>query len=134
MDIRNKLIDKGLKVTPQRMAILEAIIELGNHPTAENIISYIKKEYPNIATGTVYKVLAVLVDNNLVRKVVTDKDISRYDGFTERHHHLHSPGSDVIGDYIDKELDEMLEAYFKKKKLPGFKIDNFTLHINGRFN
>ena len=42
-EIRSKLIEKGLKVTPQRMAILEAIIVLNNHPTAENIIEYIRK-------------------------------------------------------------------------------------------
>ena len=43
-EIRNKLIEKGLKVTPQRIAILEAIIKLNNHPTAENIIDYIRKK------------------------------------------------------------------------------------------
>ena len=40
-EIRNKLSDKGLKVTPQRIAILEAIIKLNNHPTVENIIDFI---------------------------------------------------------------------------------------------
>ena len=60
-EIRNKLIEKGLKVTPQRIAILEAIIKLNNHPTAENIIDYIRNNHPNIATATVYKVLDALV-------------------------------------------------------------------------
>ena len=42
-EVRNKLVEKGLRVTPQRVAILEAIIELGNHPTADQIIGFIKK-------------------------------------------------------------------------------------------
>ena len=67
-EIRNKLIEKGLKVTPQRIAILEAIIKLNNHPTAENIIDYIRKNHPNIATATVYKVLDALVENELIQK------------------------------------------------------------------
>ena len=74
-EIRSKLIEKGLKVTPQRIAILEAIIVLNNHPTVENIIEYIRNNHPNIATATVYKVLDALVENELIKKVKTDRDI-----------------------------------------------------------
>jgi Fur family peroxide stress response transcriptional regulator len=56
-EIKNRLTGKELKVTPQRMAILEAIYQLNNHPTAEKIIDYIRQKHPGIATGTVYKVL-----------------------------------------------------------------------------
>jgi len=72
-ETRNKLVEKGLKITPQRIAILEAIIKLNNHPTAENIIEYIRKNHPNIATATVYKVLDALVENGLIKKVKTEK-------------------------------------------------------------
>ena len=58
---REKLQEKGLKVTPQRVAIYEAIVKLKNHPTAENVIEYIKANHPNISVGTVYKVLDSLV-------------------------------------------------------------------------
>ena len=68
-DIRNKFAEKGLKITPQRVVILEAIYKLNNHPTAENIIEYIRESHPNIATGTVYKVLETLVENGLIKKV-----------------------------------------------------------------
>ncbi len=133
-DIRNKLTKKGLKVTPQRMAILEAIYNLKNHPTAENIIDYIKKVHPNIATGTVYKVLGALVDNRLIKKVKTEKDIMRYDGIIENHHHLYCIESDLIKDYVDEELDEILQNYFKKKNLQGFKIEDIVLQIKGTFD
>jgi len=52
-ELRDKLFEKGLKVTPQRIAIMEAIIQLKNHPTADNIIDYIRNYHPNIATATV---------------------------------------------------------------------------------
>lgn len=132
-DIKNKLTERSLKVTPQRIAILEAIYHLKNHPTAENIIDYIKKMHPNIATGTVYKVLSVLVDNQLVKKVKTEKDIMRYDGVMESHHHLYCMESDVIKDYVDEELDELLRNYFEKKNLPGFKIEEIVLQVKGIF-
>ena len=72
------------------MPFLEAIVKLNNHPTAENVIDYIRKNHPNIATATVYKVLDALVENGLIKKVKTDKDIMRYDAFLVKHHHLYS--------------------------------------------
>ena len=57
----------------------------------------------------------------------------RYDGVMERHHHLYCSKSDRIDDYRDDELDTMLENYFRKKKIPGFRIDEIKLQINGRF-
>ena len=94
-EIRNKLIDKGLKVTPQRIAILEAIYKLNNHPTAENIVDYIRKNHPNIATATVYKVLNALINNELIRNVKTGKDSMRYDAIMENHHHLYCSESEI---------------------------------------
>ncbi|KPL08696.1 MAG: hypothetical protein AMS26_24180 [Bacteroides sp. SM23_62] len=132
--IRDKLKSKGLKVTLQRIAVLEAINKLSNHPAADNIIEYIRKTHPSIATGTVYKVLDVLVDHGLITKVKTDRDIMRYDGITEKHHHLYCSASDRIEDYMDEELDEMLEAYFEKKRIPDFKIEEIKLQIKGNFS
>jgi len=132
-EIRNKLIEKGLKVTPQRIAILEAIINLNNHPTADNIIDYIRNNHPNIATATVYKVLDALAANELIKKVKTEKDIMRYDAVMESHHHLYCSESDRIEDFIDTELNEMIEKYFEKKKIPDFKIEDVKLQIIGKF-
>jgi Fur family peroxide stress response transcriptional regulator len=132
-EIREKLIDKELKVTPQRIAILEAIVKLNNHPTADNIIAYIRKNNPNIATATVYKVLEALVENGLIRKVKTERDIMRYDAFLEKHHHLYSSDSDRIEDYLDEELNKILSHHFEKKEIPGFKIEDIKLQIIGKF-
>ena len=132
-EIRNRLSGKGLKVTPQRISILEAIYTLNNHPTAENIIEYIRKQHPNIATGTVYKVLDTLIEKDLIKRVTTEKDVMRYDGILERHHHLYCSESDRIEDYNDEELDDLLNEYFNKKKIKDFKIEDIKLQIKGKF-
>ena len=131
--IKEKLKEAGLKVTPQRLAILEAVNNLANHPTADNIIEYIRSAHPGIATGTVYKVLDALVENGLIKRVKTDKDAMRYDGILENHHHLYCAESDRIEDYTDQELDQLLETYFREKGISGFQIEEIRLQIKGSF-
>ncbi|MFZ1527293.1 MAG: transcriptional repressor [Ferruginibacter sp.] len=132
--IRQKLQDKGLRVTPQRVAIYDAIVTLNNHPTAENVIEYIKENHPNIAVGTVYKVLDSLVENNLLKKVKTERDIMRYDAVMSHHHHLYCEETDRIEDYEDGQLNALLDGYFKKRKIKNFKIQDIKLQITGRFS
>jgi len=133
-DIRKKILEKGLKITPQRIIILEAIWKLENHPTADRIIEFIRETHPNIATGTVYKVLETLVENGLIKKVKTDKDVMRYDGIIEKHHHLYCSECDLIEDYKDEELDVLLKKHFKNKKIDGFEIQDIVLQIRGTFD
>ena len=133
-NIRNKFSEKGLKITPQRVVILEAIYKLNNHPTADNIIEYIRESHPNIATGTVYKVLETLVENRLIKKVTTDKDVMRYDGIIENHHNLYYSECNLIEDYRDEKLDKLLQNHFKNKNIKGFKIEDIVLQIRGTFD
>jgi Fur family peroxide stress response transcriptional regulator len=123
----------GLKVTPQRIAVLDAVISLTNHPTAENIIGYIKVNHPNIATGTVYKTLETFTAKGILSRVKTGDDIMRYDAVMIKHHHLYCIESDRIEDYYDDELNNLLEIYFKSKKIPSFNIEDIRLQIIGRF-
>ena len=128
-----KLREKGLKVTPQRIAIYNMVVKLKSHPTAENVVDAIKDDFPSISVGTVYKVLNVLVENNLLKKVKSEKEIMRYDAVLEHHHHLYCNKTDRIVDYEDKELDELVVNYFKKKKIKDFKIEDIKLQITGKF-
>lgn len=132
-DIKNKLIQKNLRVTPQRIAILEAVIKLKNHPTVEKIIEFIKNRYPNIAVGTVYKTLDVFVNKGLLQRVKTDDDIKRYDAISDNHHHLYCQKSDRIEDFYDAKLNRIIDKYFSKRKIPNFEIKNIRLQIVGNF-
>jgi Fur family peroxide stress response transcriptional regulator len=127
------LTDNNLKVTPQRTAILEVIYTLNNHPTADNIVDYLRISYPHIPISTVYKILDVFVKKGIVSKVKTDDEVMRYDFIKEKHHHLYCSDSERIEDYYDKELDKLLENYLKKKPIPNFKIKDIKLQIVGNF-
>ena len=127
------LKNAGLKITPQRIAILDAIKKLDNHPSAEMIIDYIRKTHPHIASGTVYKVLDTLVEKDILTRVKTEKDLMRYEFTKGKHHHLYCSDSEKIEDYVDQELDQLIENYFKDKKIKNFEIKDIRLQINGKF-
>ncbi len=131
-ELKEILAARGLKITPQRLVVLEAL-EKNHHPTADHIISYIRQNHPNIAIGTVYKTLETFVDKGIIQKVKTEKDVMRYDAITEKHHHLYCSESDRIEDYFDDELNNLLADYFSTKQIPGFTIDDIKLQILGRF-
>jgi Fur family peroxide stress response transcriptional regulator len=130
---RNLLTEKGLKITPQRIAVLDALSNLNNHPTADNIIAFIRLHHPNIASGTIYKTLETFVEKGIVKKVKTEKDVMRYDSIIDNHHHLYSSETEHIEDYYDEELDRMIEDYFKKKKIPNFSVEDIKVQIIGKF-
>lgn len=132
-EIIERLKEKGLRVTPQRVAIFEAICKLNNHPKAEHIIQHIQKNHPNISVGTVYKVLDSLVENGLVTRVKTDGDTMRYDPVLDSHHHLYCEKSDRIEDYQDSELDTLIKDHFRNKAIPDFHIKDIRLQITGNF-
>lgn len=131
--LKEVLVSKGMKVTPQRLAMLEALAEMDHHPRAEEIIDFIRQHHPNIATGTVYNILETFVQNGIIQKVKTEKDIMRYDAILENHHHLYCAESDKIEDYFDEDLNILLKEYFKNKNIPDFEIEDINLQIKGKF-
>ncbi|MFO8235165.1 MAG: transcriptional repressor [Bacteroidales bacterium] len=131
--IRDLIAESGLKVTPQRIAVYEALLNIKDHPTAEMIKKYISDQHPSISLGTVYKTLEAFTDKGLIGKVQTESDIMRYDVVRKKHHHLYCKKSNKITDYYDKELNKMLRAYFKDKKIPDFNIEDIKVQIIGKF-
>jgi len=90
------LIDNNLKVTPQRIAILEVIRTIENHPSAEKISEYLRLTHPNISLGTIYKTLDTFFKKGIIHKIHNDNDFLRYDAITKKHHHLYSSESERI--------------------------------------
>ena len=133
-EIRSNLLQQGLKITPQRIAVFSALLSLKKHPTADKIIAHVQENNPNISPGTVYKTLERFVEKGIIKKVKTESDVMRYDAIQDHHHHLYCAESDRNEDYYDDDLNEMLQEYFNRKKIEGFDVKEVKLQILGNFS
>jgi Fur family transcriptional regulator, peroxide stress response regulator len=128
------LAEKDLRITPQRTAVLEVIMNLDFHPAADDIVNYIRLSFPHVPLGTVYKILDTFVKKGIIQRVKTNGDTIRFDAVKDQHHHLYCDDSDRIEDYYDDELNKILNNYFRKKKIPDFNVTGFKVQISGKFS
>jgi len=66
-DLLNELRNEGFRITPQRVAIIDYILDAKSHPTAEDIHQNILKAYPMTSLSTVYKTIELLKKKNVIR-------------------------------------------------------------------
>ena len=77
-----------MKMTRQRRAILEALHESGQHPSADEVYSRVRKQMPRISLGTVYRNLELLAEKGLITRLAPGEDgRRRYDANSEPHAH-----------------------------------------------
>ena len=77
-----------LKHSKQRVAIKNFLADRYDHPTAETVYLNIKKEFPNISLGTVYRNLSLLAEIGEIQKLSTGIGPDRFDGNTAPHYHF----------------------------------------------
>lgn len=88
MDIIEKLKSERLKVTPQRIAIYNALYGQNEHPTAEKIYRDLRESHPNMSLATVYKTMEIFERIGIVRVLDLGDDSSRYDWDVHEHPHV----------------------------------------------
>src|SRR5690242_14584488 len=80
--------DIGLKLTPQRLTILDYLQGNKSHPSAEDIYRAVHDRFPTMSLATVYSTLAALKRKGYVIELALDPDKKRYDPETGHHNHL----------------------------------------------
>lgn len=83
-----KYRDIGLKLTPQRLAILDFLQGNKQHPSAEDIYRAVHKKFPTMSLATVYSTLSALKEKGKVQELKLDPGKKRYDPETGPHNHL----------------------------------------------
>lgn len=82
------LKEKGLRVTPQRYAVYANLLSRTDHPTVEHLLQDLNQNFPISSQATVYSSLQALREVGLVREVLLEEGVSRYDANVEPHHHF----------------------------------------------
>lgn len=86
MDARVRLLRaRGLKVTAQRLAVLEALTSAHGHPSAEELHERVRRKHPTISLSTVYSALTTFSDVGLLDALTLADGVTRYDTNTEPH-------------------------------------------------
>ncbi len=97
------------RLTPQRMAVLEALLRDARHPSAEEIYRELQPTYPMMSPATVYKTLATLKELGEVLELGFSDGHNRYDAYTPRSHpHLICRHCGRIEDYPLEEFDHLV--------------------------
>ena len=80
----------AMKYSRQRESIKHYLMTTKEHPTADTVYMHVKKEFPNISLGTVYRNLNLLTDIGEAVKISTPNGGDRFDGRLEPHNHFKS--------------------------------------------
>lgn len=123
-----QLKDKGLKITPQRLAIIDALVENREaHPGATLIYEEARKKARRVSLSTVYAALKEFSENGLIRQLEFDRMENRYDVDLSDHVNL-------ICNRCGKILDYYIPASLEPRDIArksGFVVTETRLEFHG---
>ena len=127
-DALDTLKTTGVRITPQRHAILEYLIDTMTHPTADDIYKALADKFPNMSVATVYNNLRVFREVGLVKELTYGDSASRFDFVTGDHYHMICEDCGKIVDFHYPGLDEVEQL---ASHVTGFKVNSHRLEVYG---
>lgn len=122
-DIADIFKQKGIKATPQRIAVYNFLVENRIHPDVETVYSNVVKDNPSFSKTTVYNCLQILADCGLLIPVKIDNEKIRYDADTSFHGHFRC---ERCGKIYDFKCDDT-----KVSDLDSFEIRQKDVYYSG---
>ncbi len=120
-----KLLDRNIIPSHQRVLILKYLVENQCHPTVDQIFSALRGEVPTLSKATVYNTLNVFIEAKLVRPLSIEDNETRYDIVTVDHGHFKcSICGGIVNFAVD--IDRFVAA-----DLQGFRITAKNVYFNG---
>jgi len=113
---RENCKSKQFRVTPQRTAIYQELINDRSHPSVDDIYRRLNKKFPNISFDTVYRTMLSFADLGIIKVVESCAGRKRFDTETASHHHLCCIRCGEIIDFSNNEYDKLsIPASIKNK-------------------
>jgi Fur family peroxide stress response transcriptional regulator len=112
----------------QRDRILEVLRETKSHPTAKWVFDKVRKQFPNLSLGTVYRNLGILVKQGLVSKLDFGSSNDRFEARSAPHHHFVCESCGRVTD-LDLPIDDLLTK--KLQKATGLAATRHEIRLYG---
>ncbi|MBE3594093.1 MAG: transcriptional repressor [Candidatus Carbobacillus altaicus] len=119
---------RGVRMTPQRYAILSYLLETRSHPTADEIYKALADRFPSMSVATVYNNLKLLKEAGLVRELTFGDQASRFDGQMHDHYHVTCI---VCGRIDDFEYPPMRFIEKEAERLTGYATAEHRMEVYG---
>ena len=114
--------------TVQQQLVIDALHELNNHPTAQEIHSMIQKKYDGISIATVYSNLKSLAENGEVRVLSFAGRSERYDCDLMEHYHIRCQN---CGNFCDLPAAGIAEVNKQIAELSGYTVKSYEILFHG---
>ena len=125
-ELKQELIDAGIRPSVQRLAIFEYVRQSCQHPTAEVVYEALKDELGSLSLTTVYNTLKLFVDAGLIMMLTIDDTFRCFDGNCSAHAHFRCNSCGKIVDLkMKKDLMSVVEG------LDGFVVTDAQLYLKG---
>ena len=127
-DYRKLCRERGLALTPQRRAILEAVLDSDAHPQADEVYAALARRRLRVSRATVFRTLEGLARLGIIPKACHPGSSVRYDSRTDLHHHLICTACDRVIDFSDKHLDSVPVPDTRRL---GFVVSDLQVQLRG---
>ncbi|MGD1817220.1 MAG: Fur family transcriptional regulator [Pleomorphochaeta sp.] len=114
--------------TIQRGLVLDAVVQLFNHPTAQEVYEFIHMSHPSVGKATVYRNLNLLVDEGKLRRIFAIDGPDHYDSTTKEHQHIECR---ICKKVVDVVLPLDSNSIINVEKETGFSDIDKSIIITG---
>lgn len=118
-----------MKVTPQRLAILDIIKGDRTHPSVQKVYKKILRKYPGVSFATVYNTLSKLAETGEIQELDIDPKRKRFDLYTSIHYHFYCKTCGKVYD-----VDDDTSFIPNIKTIDGHQIEAVQLNFKGVCN
>jgi Fur family ferric uptake transcriptional regulator len=126
--LRRTLHERGMRMTPQRQLVLDAVREL-EHATPERICEHVQRVAPAVNITTIYRTLELLEALDLVRHTHLGHGAPSYSTQGHEHVHLVCHRCAAVTEVPPEELADLIE---RLRARFGFVLDASHLALSGR--
>jgi Fe2+ or Zn2+ uptake regulation protein len=121
------LKEHGINPSAQRVAIAQYVLHTDRHPSAEEVLTQVRSNFPLVSRATVYNTLNLFVEKGLLRRHALPQGNVVFDSNTNNHHHFIDEATGVIYDVPWEAI-----RVSNLDSLDGFRIKEYQVVMRGR--